>query len=364
MAAAGQASPAWNARTAGVSTATIVAPALIEIDSTSAPAARSVRPGAARDPLEGRPARRGDRPDQRHRLRPDPGRAFAHRRDRRPHQQRRPCRQRLRQPQPDRRGGRRAAVRWPGPVRHRPQGRRRPAVSAPLGAGAPPAALSVSSHGPSRPPRRRCSCWACCARHCPRRRRMPCPPTSRCRPWPLATRQPPHRAWTRPCRCPAPRANPTVTACCRAAPSGHCRVRRWAWWPRVAAALASGNACHAVLPDNGTGADSGCAATWQALRAAAGDAGVPWLHSASADSLGDSAAPMAALLFEGDGDALLQVCAQVAARDGALVRVESRNSDELHAGRGYDPAVLVPRAIHQHQYQPPQAAIRQLMTMA
>src|SRR5256885_2976744 len=41
------------------------------------------------------------------------------------------------------------------------------------------------------------------------------------------------------------------------------------------------------------GADSGCAATWQALRAAAGDAGVPWLHSASAESLADAQAPMA-----------------------------------------------------------------------
>ncbi len=132
---------------------------------------------------------------------------------------------------------------------------------------------------------------------------------------------------------------------------------------QVAAALASGNACHAVLPDNGTGADSGCAATWQALRAAAGDAGVPWLHSASADSLGDSAAPMAALLFEGDGDALLQVCAQVAARDGALVRVESRNSDELHAGRGYDLAAL----FHEQSISTNTAAAggnAQLMTMA
>jgi RHH-type transcriptional regulator, proline utilization regulon repressor / proline dehydrogenase / delta 1-pyrroline-5-carboxylate dehydrogenase len=86
--------------------------------------ARGVRPGAARAALERRPARRGDRPGQRHRLRPDLRRALADRRhgreDRLGHQ----GRQLLRQPQPDRRGGRCAAVRRPGPVRHRPQGRR------------------------------------------------------------------------------------------------------------------------------------------------------------------------------------------------------------------------------------------------
>jgi RHH-type proline utilization regulon transcriptional repressor/proline dehydrogenase/delta 1-pyrroline-5-carboxylate dehydrogenase len=127
---------------------------------------------------------------------------------------------------------------------------------------------------------------------------------------------------------------------------------------QVAAALASGNPCHAVLPDDG-----GCTATWQALRAAAGDAGVHWLHAASADTLADGAAPMAALLFEGDGDALLQVCAQIAARDGALVRVESRNSDELHAGRGYDLAAL----FHEQSISTNTAAAggnAQLMTMA
>ncbi len=132
---------------------------------------------------------------------------------------------------------------------------------------------------------------------------------------------------------------------------------------QVAAALASGNPCHAVLPEGGTHDASGCAATWQALRAAAGDAGVHWLHSASLDSLGDARQPMAALLFEGDGDALLQACAQVAAREGALVRIESRNSDELHAGRGYDLAALC----HEQAISTNTAAAggnAQLMTMA
>ncbi|MDR0226943.1 MAG: trifunctional transcriptional regulator/proline dehydrogenase/L-glutamate gamma-semialdehyde dehydrogenase [Burkholderiaceae bacterium] len=132
---------------------------------------------------------------------------------------------------------------------------------------------------------------------------------------------------------------------------------------QVAAALASGNACHAVLPEGGTGADSRCTATWQALRAAADAAGVDWLHSASAASPGDASLPMAALLFEGDGDALLQVCAQVAARDGALVRIESRNSDELYAGRGYDLAAL----FHEQAISTNTAAAggnAQLMTMA
>ena len=72
---------------------------------------------------------------------------------------------------------------------------------------------------------------------------------------------------------------------------------------------------------------------------------------------------MAALLFEGDGDALLQVSAQVAARDGALVRIESRSSDELMAGQGYDLAALV----HEQSISTNTAAAggnAQLMTMA
>ena len=52
-----------------------------------------------------------------------------------------------------------------------------------------------------------------------------------------------------------------------------------------------------------------------------------------------------------------------AAREGALVRVESRNSDELHAGRGYDLAAL----FHEQSISTNTAAAggnAQLMTMA
>ena len=128
---------------------------------------------------------------------------------------------------------------------------------------------------------------------------------------------------------------------------------------QVVAALASGNPCHVVLPEQ----DSGCTALWQALRQSAGAEGTAWLHSAEAASLDDAATPMAALLFEGDGDALLQVAARVAARDGAIVRVESRSSDELATGRSYDLAALV----HEQSISTNTAAAggnAQLMTMA
>ncbi|HQQ70280.1 MAG TPA: L-glutamate gamma-semialdehyde dehydrogenase, partial [Alicycliphilus sp.] len=128
---------------------------------------------------------------------------------------------------------------------------------------------------------------------------------------------------------------------------------------QVAASLASGNPCHMVLPQQ----DNGCAAAWTALGQALGDAARGWLHGADAASLQDASTPMAALLFEGDGDALLQVGAQVAAREGSIVRVESRSSDELHAGLGYDLAALV----HEQSLSTNTAAAggnAQLMTMA
>ncbi|MBS0293303.1 MAG: trifunctional transcriptional regulator/proline dehydrogenase/L-glutamate gamma-semialdehyde dehydrogenase [Proteobacteria bacterium] len=128
---------------------------------------------------------------------------------------------------------------------------------------------------------------------------------------------------------------------------------------QVAATLASGNPCHVLLAQD----DQGCAALWQALRTAAGDAGAGWLHGADAAALGDGSTAMAALLFEGDGDALLQVSAQVAAREGAIVRVESRSSDELQAGHGYDLSALC----HEQSISTNTAAAggnAQLMTMA
>ncbi|HMN21040.1 MAG TPA: trifunctional transcriptional regulator/proline dehydrogenase/L-glutamate gamma-semialdehyde dehydrogenase [Ottowia sp.] len=128
---------------------------------------------------------------------------------------------------------------------------------------------------------------------------------------------------------------------------------------QIAAALASGNPCHVVLPQP----DAGCDAAWQALQAAAGADAAHWLQRAEATTLDDAASPVAALLFEGDGDALLQVNARVAARAGAIVRVESRASDALQAGQGYDLAAL----LHEQSISTNTAAAggnAQLMTMA
>ncbi len=128
---------------------------------------------------------------------------------------------------------------------------------------------------------------------------------------------------------------------------------------QLAASLAAGNPCHAVLP----AADSGCAALWQALCDAAGEAGATRLHRADAAALDDAATPIAALLFEGDGDALVQLSARLAEREGPLVRVDSRSSDELQAGRGYDQAALC----HEQSISTNTAAAggnAQLMTMA
>ena len=131
---------------------------------------------------------------------------------------------------------------------------------------------------------------------------------------------------------------PTAGACCRAARCGRCRARRSAW-------------CIRWRP------------RWQALRAAAGTGGAAWLHAADASGLDDPGQTIAALLFEGDGDALVQVGTRLAAREGALVRVESRSSDELQAGRGYDLAALC----HEQSISTNTAAAggnAQLMTMA
>jgi RHH-type proline utilization regulon transcriptional repressor/proline dehydrogenase/delta 1-pyrroline-5-carboxylate dehydrogenase len=68
-----------------------------------------------------------------HRLRPDAGRAHAHRRDGGAGAGGHARGQRLRQPQHRRRGGRRAALRRRRPVGHRPQGRRAAVPAAPAG---------------------------------------------------------------------------------------------------------------------------------------------------------------------------------------------------------------------------------------
>ncbi|MGB7421160.1 MAG: trifunctional transcriptional regulator/proline dehydrogenase/L-glutamate gamma-semialdehyde dehydrogenase, partial [Comamonas sp.] len=127
---------------------------------------------------------------------------------------------------------------------------------------------------------------------------------------------------------------------------------------QVAAALASGNECHVVLPEG----DAACASVWQALRGALGE-DASRLKPGARQNLGDAAVPVTALLFEGDGDALAQALAEVAAREGAIVRVESRASFELQSGRGYDLAALV----HEQSISTNTAAAggnAQLMTMA
>ena len=92
--------------------------------------AGDLRPGAARRAL-GRRCRFGHHPDQRARLRPDARHPDPHRLARLAPGGGGAHRQRLRQPQHDRRGGRRAAFRWRRPVRHRPESRR-PALPVPL----------------------------------------------------------------------------------------------------------------------------------------------------------------------------------------------------------------------------------------
>ncbi|OJU91708.1 MAG: trifunctional transcriptional regulator/proline dehydrogenase/L-glutamate gamma-semialdehyde dehydrogenase [Burkholderiales bacterium 66-5] len=128
---------------------------------------------------------------------------------------------------------------------------------------------------------------------------------------------------------------------------------------QVVAALASGNRCHAVLPEDG----GACAALWQALRAALGAAAEGRLRQGRHEDIADGALPMAALLFEGDGDALKQLLGTVAERAGALARVSRRTVFELQAGRGYDLAALV----HEQSISTNTAAAggnAQLMTMA
>ena len=54
-----------------------------------------------------------------------------------------------------------------------------------------------------------------------------------------------------------------------------------------------------------------------------------------------SAAPLGAVLFEGDGDALQRLAAQVAQRPGALLRIESLSSAQLAEGTLYDVSALM-----------------------
>ena len=110
-----------------------VAPTVIELGSVAELGREVFGPVLHVVRYRARTARRAAGADQRHRLRPDPGRAHPHRRDGRAGGERVARRQRLRQPQHRRRGGRRAAVRRRRPVGHRPEGRRAAVPAAPAG---------------------------------------------------------------------------------------------------------------------------------------------------------------------------------------------------------------------------------------
>lgn len=107
---------------------------------------------------------------------------------------------------------------------------------------------------------------------------------------------------------------------------------------QVAAALASGCPCCVTLPQaphpDHEMAQS-CAALWQALSAVVSQGKeTPFWVSPVAPTM------LAAVLFEGDGDALLRLHIDLAAREGPIVRLDSRNSDELQAAQGYDVTAL------------------------
>ncbi|WP_323032204.1 trifunctional transcriptional regulator/proline dehydrogenase/L-glutamate gamma-semialdehyde dehydrogenase [Brachymonas denitrificans] len=125
---------------------------------------------------------------------------------------------------------------------------------------------------------------------------------------------------------------------------------------QLAAAFATGNPCHVV----GSPSDAVTSSLTVLLQ-------VPelsgWVSAGNLDALTDNATPMQVLLFEGDGDALLEVGARVASRDGNLVRMDSRRSDELAAGHGYTLSALM----HEQSISTNTAAAggnAQLMTMA
>ena len=126
---------------------------------------------------------------------------------------------------------------------------------------------------------------------------------------------------------------------------------------QVATCLAAATPCQLVLPSG----DAACQQTWEQLQALPGltDAVQP----AQADALHAAESPVAVVLFEGDGDALLPLAQQLAARNGPIVPLCSRTSHELASGAGYDLTTLV----HEQSISINTAAAggnAQLMTMA
>ena len=126
---------------------------------------------------------------------------------------------------------------------------------------------------------------------------------------------------------------------------------------QIATCLTAATPCQLVQPSG----DAACQQTWEQLQALPGltDAVQP----AQADALHAAESPVAVVLFEGDGDALLPLAQQLAARNGPIVPLCSRTSHELASGAGYDLTTLV----HEQSISINTAAAggnAQLMTMA
>ena len=101
---------------------------------------------------------------------------------------------------------------------------------------------------------------------------------------------------------------------------------------QLAAALASGNRCWLATP----AASSPVA---QALAALPPEVLAFVEQCPAAEIL--AAAQLGAVLFEGDGDALQRLAAQLAQRPGALLRIESLSSAQLASGTLYDVSALM-----------------------
>ena len=101
---------------------------------------------------------------------------------------------------------------------------------------------------------------------------------------------------------------------------------------QLAAALASGNRCWLATP----AASSPVAQTLAALPPEV----LAFVEQRPAAEI-LAAAQLGAVLFEGDGDALQRLAAQLAQRPGALLRIESLSSAQLADGTLYDVSALM-----------------------
>ena len=101
---------------------------------------------------------------------------------------------------------------------------------------------------------------------------------------------------------------------------------------QIAAALASGNVCWLENP-------APQSAVARALAALPADVLAHVVQRSAEDLQGE--APLSALLFEGDSDALLTLLPRLATRPGAIVRTESLSAAELAEGALYDVSALM-----------------------